>query len=727
MILGSLRLVLLAFDLIDTAPIVETGGGGNHLYVRLEFPAPAGRKLAARVLTNGKEDLLLETRGQGQYVVAPGSPADTHSSKLPYRLVQGSLCDIQRISEFEFKKMIKLSESFDERRKKLKRGSHPGKAPKPNQAIRDYNERADESELLLEHGYRLQRTDEAGECYWQKPDSSNPGHQMTSNYQGSGLIYNFSTENPPFDEVRSYSKFEALALLKYGGDLKQALAAIKEQSYGSQPSSAKAIAKSIIDIALKECKLWHDADGGGYATVIDGSSENYPLNSKRFHDWLSGVIYKTTGKALGRDQIDQVVRILQHESKRGPEHPIGIRASAYKDKVYLDLADDERRVVEIDKDEWRITSDCPIKFIRKPAMSALPVPEPGGDLNEFLDLLNLPDGNARMLFIGFMLGAFMPGGPFVIIVLYGECGTGKTSAARAIKYIVDPSDRAPLRSRPKDEPELLLWAQGCLVLALDNLSYLPAWLSDSLCRLSTGGGHSVRKLYTNDDEFFLDAQRPVILTGIEDLLNRGDAIDRSISIHLPQITDEKRLSEEEVWTRLKRDRPKILGALLDAVSGALKNRSTTMLPSKPRMADFAIWVTAAEETLGWEKGSFLAAYQANRREAFEIGLDSSTFYKLLCLAMEPEAKFTGTATELHARLRPFLNQLEDSRVFPKHPSKTSGELRKIAPALRQTGWTVKFTKTKQRLIEIVRPVEPQVSQSSVDSVEASESPLDGLP
>ena len=74
-----------------------------------------------------------------------------------------------------------------------------------------------------------------------------------------------------------------------------------------------------------------------------------------------------------------------------------------------------------------------------------------------------------------------------------------------------------------------------------------SWLSDSLCRLSTGGGFATRTLYSNDEETFLDATRPVILTGITDFVSRGDLIDRSLFLHLPVIPEEKRRSERQFW------------------------------------------------------------------------------------------------------------------------------------------------------------------------------------
>jgi hypothetical protein len=99
---------------------------------------------------------------------------------------------------------------------------------------------------------------------------------------------------------------------------------------------------------------------------------------------------------------------------------------------------------------------------------------------------------------------------------------------------------------------------------------VPPWLSDSLCRLATGGGHAARKLYTNDEETLVDAQRPVILNGIEQNVTRADLGDRSISITLEPIPPECRISERELWSRFEQDRGAIFGALLDMMAYGLR-------------------------------------------------------------------------------------------------------------------------------------------------------------
>jgi hypothetical protein len=70
---------------------------------------------------------------------------------------------------------------------------------------------------------------------------------------------------------------------------------------------------------------------------------------------------------------------------------------------------------------------------------------------------------------------------------------------------------------PREDGDLFIAASNGHVLAFDNVSGLPGWISDALCRLATGGGFAVRQLYTDHDEVLFDAARSVILNGIENL------------------------------------------------------------------------------------------------------------------------------------------------------------------------------------------------------------------
>src|SRR5262249_14110992 len=156
---------------------------------------------------------------------------------------------------------------------------------------------------------------------------------------------------------------------------------------------------------------------------------------------------------------------------------------------------------------------------------------------------------------------------------------------------------------------LMISAKNGWIIGFDNLSTIQPWLSDTLCRLSTGGGFATRTLYEDSEETLFDAQRPVILTGIEDLATRSDLLDRCIVLYLPVITDDKRMPEAEFQRQFQACRARILGALLDAVACAIGGEKKVALERLPRLADFAVWITAAEPALGWQKGRFMEAYK----------------------------------------------------------------------------------------------------------------------
>jgi len=154
----------------------------------------------------------------------------------------------------------------------------------------------------------------------------------------------------------------------------------------------------------------------------------------------------------------------------------------------------------------------------------------------------------------------------------------------------------------------------------DNVSDLPPWISDTLCRLATGGGFAVRQLYTDQDEVLFDAARPVILNGIEDIVTRPDLADRAVFLTLEPIQEERRRPEAELWAAFEAERPYLLGVFLDAVVKGLKRLPETRLEKLPRMADFALWATG--ETALWPAGTFWSAYCGNRDEAVEGVIDA---------------------------------------------------------------------------------------------------------
>jgi hypothetical protein len=201
-----------------------------------------------------------------------------------------------------------------------------------------------------------------------------------------------------------------------------------------------------------------------------------------------------------------------------------------------------------------------------------------------------------------------------------------------------------------------------------------------------------------------DAQRPVIVTGIVELATRSDLLDRSLLLTLPSIRDSARLPEAIFWQRFEDARPRILGALLDAVSGALRDHRSVELPTLPRMADFAVWSVAATPALGWTPQRFLEAYEDNRASVHQVAVEESPIGSLLLEV--GRIGFDGTATELLVTLATFVDEpVTKGRSWPKSARALSGVLRRLAPNLRALGVDVRFeretTGEKRRLVHLV--------------------------
>jgi hypothetical protein len=322
-----------------------------------------------------------------------------------------------------------------------------------------------------------------------------------------------------------------------------------------------------------------------------------------------------------------------------------------------------------------------------------------------LDLLrafvNISSEDSWELFIGWLLAAARPGVPAPVLILHGEQGSAKSTAARVARELIDPS-AVPLRAAPANLLDLMVGATSSWVVAYDNLSHLQPWLSDALCRLSTGGGLSKRELYTDEDEVLLDAQRPVVINGIAEIATRSDLLDRAVMLELGAIEDDKRVAEEMFWVNFRAEHPKILGALLDVIVAAMANVGAVRLDRLPRMADFATWITAAEPALRWEEGSFMKAYAANRGQSHELAVDASIVGPLL--RQVAERGFDGTSSELLQLLATKADERTlKSKDWPTNARSLSAVLTRLAPDLRRLGYVVdRGGGRKRRNIELKR-------------------------
>lgn len=496
-------------------------------------------------------------------------------------------------------------------------------------------------------------------------------------------------------------------------------------------------ATRLLELA-EDADLFHAPNGDPYAVLdLIDHRETWPVRSGGFRDWLRHAYYRDRKASPSAQAMTDALGVLEARARfEGATIPVSVRIAEHEGSIYLDLADDAWQVVEVTSTGWHVVSDPPVRFRRPGGLLALPEPVPGGSLERLWEghYVNVTDERTRRLLIAFLLASASPSGPYPLLLLTGEQGSAKSTAARVIRSIIDPSE-SPLRAEPREVRDLLIAARNGWIVALDNLSGMPGWLSDALCRLSTGGGFATRMLYSDSDEIILDAQRPTIITGISDVAVRGDLLDRAITVELPRIPDQERRLERDLWAAFEQDRPAILGALLDAVAGALARRDDVHLARPPRMADFATWVTAAEPALGWTDGAFLEAYAENRATAHELALDGSAVAGgIRELLPESGGSWEGTAAELLEALavtvgRDDVERLQKRKEWPASPRGLAGDLRRLAPNLRAVGIEVSFVRDTSSSRRRTWTITREGPESTVRTVRPSDlstkSPDDG--
>ena len=470
---------------------------------------------------------------------------------------------------------------------------------------------------------------------------------------------------------------------------------------------SKAKKTSPIETMLKlvSCaQLSRGTDGRTFVRVpVLERFELYELKSAAFRNWLVDAYFDQYKEPPSRLAVSRVVAVLEARAQfRGtiPAVHIRVASASERDVFYLDLGDHEGRAVEIRSSGWKVVHQLGVHFRRPTGLLPLPVPEAGGTINLLRPYVNLGELDFR-LFVAWLTAAIRPAGPYPPLVLYGEQGSAKTTLAKVARLLIDPHS-APLLGEPASARDLMITALNSRLLAFDNLRNLAPWLSDCFCRLATGGGHAARSRFSDDQVTYVQAERPIILNGIDDFVKRGDLIDRSVFLHLSPIHPADRRTEGELWSSFQYDYPRILGSVLDAVVLGMRILPSVELPEASRMADFSYWGEAVGRGLGWPEQSFRSAYARNRRAATDSTIDDSAIAEALFSSVPSSLKWSGTTALLHRQLTASVGKtIATSSRWPKHISRFSGEVRRLAPQLRERGLSIIFSRSRdQRLITL---------------------------
>lgn len=224
--------------LLDRLPRVKTPNG-YHVYFRTPSHPAGNTKLAVGI----DKKTLIETRGDGGYVVGPGSPGECHPSGRPYEYEAGSppitqtpvITDAQRDVLFDAARA--LGQAKEAAAVALPRSGTQGMPGS------DFNVRGSWDDILPSAGWTVVRTSGVVR-YWRRPGKTDAGSSATTGFckapDGRDLLHVFSSNAAPFEADNAYGMFSAYAILHHGGDYKAAAAELRRRGYGDAAMAANA-------------------------------------------------------------------------------------------------------------------------------------------------------------------------------------------------------------------------------------------------------------------------------------------------------------------------------------------------------------------------------------------------------------------------------------------------------------------------------------------------------
>ena len=274
-------------------------------------------------------------------------------------------------------------------------------------------------------------------------------------------------------------------------------------------------AEQLVRLALELYRIGQTDAGKPFAVPEDGPNVAMMFrgNGDALRATLAREYRRRHGKTPNASALSDALTALQGEALEAAQKPVNLRLAEHDGGVVVDLGRVDGKVVVVSARGWELADQSRVLFRRTALTGEMPLPERGGSLADLRDLLNVSD-ETWPLVVGWLVAALLPGIPHPILLLGGEQGTGKSTMARMLVNLLDPSP-APLRSEPRDLDAWAVTAAGSWIVGIDNVSGISGWLSDVLCRAVTGDGVVKRKLYSDADLAVLAFRRVVILTSID--------------------------------------------------------------------------------------------------------------------------------------------------------------------------------------------------------------------
>jgi hypothetical protein len=533
------------------------------------------------------------------------------------------------------------------------------------------------------------------------------GEDLPSEEEQEALI-NELVELYKTNKIRYYHrKREVAALLgdtpEYviDGHVKLLIKALETQVGGAGEKDDVRIPRELVFIALSKAELYRSPEDVFATFERYGHLEHHKIESAGFQDWLNyeyGELHKIERDGvLYRDFPDAehlkkaIYKIRSHARLQGDEYEPRVRLNLGGDgALWLDLGRKDWQCVRVDADDWTIEKRCEAKVIRGDGRKELPLPEKGGKIADLREFVNVRDDDAFALYVGTIVGLFNTFGHYTNAIFCGPAGSGKTTAMRVMRSLVDPHHIMERRFR--NERDLYHGLGHSHLIAYENVSEITTNLSDAICALNTGTGYEERKYYYQGEVFQVRGHHPVLINGIPtNLAEREDLLDRTVTFAFHYLGESVR-SDDAFWRDFKKAWPKLLGCVLDGVVGALRSRrkfgddndearKDLLGDYRTRFSDHVVWAEAACRALGFARGAFSEAYRNNQGRAVLYLAEHNPICVGIAKMIARRRVFLDEPALLYRAIKPYMQGLDEKP--PGSASQMMIELPRVIMAMRK--------------------------------------------
>ena len=457
---------------------------------------------------------------------------------------------------------------------------------------------------------------------------------------------------------------------------------------------------------LGRCLIFMGSDGHAYLGIVDqGNFRAYRIGSKPANRLIRQIAIEAGGRIKLSELKATNEELTEHAELSGIVCEVFYRVAPTEDGIELDVGDDRHTRIRIKPGKVEIiTEGSETFFQRTQGMRPFVLPADRGDIGLLDKYLNLHPADIVLLkgWLSYTLAhPKVPATNYVILVLQGDQGSGKSLLCRIIQWLTDPNV-VGVQAFPRQHKDLIVAAQHAHVLFFDNLREIRPLMADTLSIAATGGSVTARRLYTDAEQHVHPLHVALVLNGIHSFIEQSDLAQRCLPMQLRTLDENDRRSEAAFLQAFHADLPCIFRGLLDLIAQIMTHLPSVEVTNPERMYDFVRWLAAMEKVYGAPAGVFQMQYSSSLNEGMLESLQENPLATVVMAFAEdlPEGKWSGTPTELLKAL--YLRTGGSSRDWPQNPIAMSKRLKPLQAALRRQGIDVQLRRGRERRITITK-------------------------